>query len=671
MIIKERLSKTAVITSASIIFAISFVTAVSMTTHAAAAAKNLDPGSTWVVNETTKLSSLTIPNGANITAPKGYRVTMIVNGVETGQVLETWPGVDYKFAPGTYKGDIVLTVTEANDVSRESGGGGTGAGKAAAYPFRQALYLDKDGINDGKSVLAAVQGEKPAGFDIKNINIKSKGTFYKNPASLGGTGFNGIYAAGGSYNLENIKINFFGDGRSDFVGFGTAVVASGKGTRLVLDNATINTQGIVRSGVIATGGSSLIVKNSKIQVKNGVLPPDYVNTMDTSQMRSSLWISGIQGTTRATSLLGVGTLAAYINSNISFEGWGGLSTDGARESKLIAINCKINNTGKSGYGQYNNSNVVTKILGCEFNVASVGSAADSGSVYLGDSTREAVEALDKELGLGLTSEELKSIPVKHTVINSGFQGVLWHGTGCALTISGGTVIKSKDTVFIDKSAYTDIQVDGSQGARLNAGNGVIMQVMDDDEPTYNWQTGVWVDFYEDPTGPVAKDDSHDIYSAKGTDALAKFSNIELKGNFYNSARGGQKKSPMGEGTTDVSKNLGLTFDKANITGVISASNALHFYNGKYYPKIGKNDLIVFNRVINTPSPAVNNGVIVNLTNGSKWTVTGTSYLTTLVLDGSSSVTTRKGASVFMTIDGNKTEIRPGQTYTGAIVVSVK
>jgi hypothetical protein len=390
-------------------------------------------------------------------------------------------------------------------------------------------------------------------------------------------------------------------------------------------------------------------------------------------MRSTLWISGMTGTTRATSILGNGTQATYINSSISFEGWGGLSTDIGDKSKLTTINCKIDNTGDSGYGQYNNSSAITRILGCEFNIATIGLGSDSGSVYVGDSTHEAVEALNKELGLGLTAEEINSIPVKSTVIESGFQGVMWHGTGCALTITGGTIINSSDTMFVDKGAFTDIQVDGSQGVLLNPGNGVMMQVMDDDEPPRDSskgdETGGFGE-YEEPAGPVAKDGSHDIYTAKETDALAKFSNIELKGDFYNSARGGQKVSSIGKGTVNCSRNLGLTFDSAKITGVITASDALHYYNGRYYPKIGVKDMAVFNRVINTPSAAVNNGVIVTLANGSKWTATGTSHLTRLVLDNSSSVTAEKG-SVAMTVNGIKTDIKPGKTYTGAIVVSVK
>ncbi len=638
------------------------------------------------VAETTHLKKLTIEKNAVLAAPEGYRLTLTVNGVETGQMLKTWAGVDYTFAPGAYEGDIVLTVSKANDVAWTGPGGDAGgppenetpsapsgfdAGMPDAYPFRQALYLDTNGIDEAKSVQAAVQGEKPAGFQFQNIKIVSKGTFYESPSSPGGTGFNGIYAAGGKYDIKNLEIDFTGDGRSDFVGFGSAVVAAGKDTRLVLDNAVIHTQGVVRSAVIAKEGSSVLVKNSRIQVKNGVLPPGYKNTMNISQMRSTLWISGMTGTTRATSLLGTGTRATYIDSTISFEGWGGLSTDIGNGAKLTVINCKINNIGNTGYGHYNNCSAVTRILGSEFNVGSVGSAGDSGSVYFGDSTREAVSALNDELELGLTAEELKAIPEKPTIINSKDQGVLWHGSGSSLTITGGTTINTEETLFVDKGAYTDINVDGSGGVQLTPGNGIIMQVMDDDEPSLEPKTNNF-GVYEEPTGPVVKDDSHDITNATETDALAKFSNIELKGDFYNAARGGRKKNSMTGKMGSVSRNLGLSFDGAVITGIISASDARHYYNGKYYPKIGKAESKVFSHVVNTPGPAVNNGVIVTLKNASKWTVTGTSYLTKLSLDESSSIIPAgEDTDVSMTVNGVKTNIAPGNTYTGAIVVSVE
>ena len=81
-------------------------------------------------------------------------------------------------------------------------------------------------------------------------------------------------------------------------------------------------------------------------------------------------------------------------------------------------------------------------------------------------------------------------------------------------------------------------------------------------------------------------------------------------------------------------------------------------------------MLAFNRVINTPGPAVNNGVIVTLTSGSKWTVTGTSYLTRLVIEKGSSVAAPSGRKLTMADDGNPiTNITAG-TYTGNIVLTV-
>ncbi|MGC3983067.1 MAG: hypothetical protein QM808_17575 [Steroidobacteraceae bacterium] len=57
----------------------------------------LDAKSTWTVNAASSLSALTLVQGAKLVAPKGYQLTMTVNGVQTA------------IAPGSYKGDIVIT----------------------------------------------------------------------------------------------------------------------------------------------------------------------------------------------------------------------------------------------------------------------------------------------------------------------------------------------------------------------------------------------------------------------------------------------------------------------------------------------------------------------------------------------------------------------------------
>lgn len=62
---------------------------------------SLDKNSSWIVDKTSYLTSLTVAEGATITAPEGYSVTMTVDGVKK------------TIGAGDYKGRIVLTVTKA------------------------------------------------------------------------------------------------------------------------------------------------------------------------------------------------------------------------------------------------------------------------------------------------------------------------------------------------------------------------------------------------------------------------------------------------------------------------------------------------------------------------------------------------------------------------------
>jgi hypothetical protein len=654
--------------------------------------KKVESDSTWTVTETVKLSGLTIADGASIKAPEGYSATLTVDGIETGQALEKWNGNQYKFLPGEYKGDIVLTVTKANNVTRvnvDSGAGGGMQGRSNAggpdvargaaaegaigadagasgggapatasvaadiatrankvYAFRQALYLDKDGIDYSKSVLAAVKGEKPTGFNIGNIEIKSNGTLYKDATSCGGTAFTGIYAAGGEYNIKNVKINFFGDGLNDFIGDGAAIVAAGKGTRLVLDNVTIDNQGVVRAGVIAKDGSKVIVKNSTIDCENGVLPPDDP-WGQSGEMRSTLWISGMKGNVRATSVLGEDTQATYINSSIASGGWGVLSTDGTKNVYLTAINSKVSLKGDSGYGNYNDPDAHVAYYGCEFEMATFASAIGSGDVYYGDSTPEAIAELNKKFGLGLTDEELKSIPSKATVINSKKYAVMWHRSGNPLTVDGGTTFNTAKTAFIVSGVPAVLNMDGAGGAGINAGNGVIMQVASDDQPEGMGRGDAG---YEEPTTAPQPAAGFDNTSVKDA-ATANFSNINLKGDFYNS---------VGWGRLTDKLNLALNFKNSKITGIISASESHH-----PAPRILKANQYDFHSITDKVQPAVNNGVIVNLTDGSTWTVTGTSYLTGLMIADGSSVTAPEGYRAVMTVNGTQKEIKPG-SYSGKI-----
>jgi hypothetical protein len=65
----------------------------------------------------------------------------------------------------------------------------------------------------------------------------------------------------------------------------------------------------------------------------------------------------------------------------------------------------------------------------------------------------------------------------------------------------------------------------------------------------------------------------------------------------------------------------------------------------------------------------NSTISVNLKDGGKWTVTGESLISKLVVD-SGIIEGAKGAKVVMKIDGKEKPIKQGETYSGNIVISL-
>ena len=140
-------------------------------------------------------------------------------------------------------------------------------------------------------------------------------------------------------------INLDGNGRCDFVGYGAALVANNTGTRRGRGRRAISNQGAVRTAAIADNGATLVVKNSSLSVRNGVLPADYVPTVNLDTMESAPWMLAIDGNVRATNLLGNNSVAAYVNSSVTSESWGVLSTDSGSDCTLVAVNSVVGQTG--------------------------------------------------------------------------------------------------------------------------------------------------------------------------------------------------------------------------------------------------------------------------------------------------------------------------------------
>ncbi|HWC82400.1 MAG TPA: hypothetical protein VG756_20820 [Pseudonocardiaceae bacterium] len=602
-------------------------------------------GQTLVISTLTRTGSLTIESGGAITAPSGYRLTMTVDGVDTGEQLTATGGADTAIQPGSYRGDIVLTPQQATDI--------TWAGVSATliFPFRQGLYVDDTGVVAAKSVLAAVLGGQVTAHRVRDVRIGSTGE-----------AFNAVYAADGSFALDRPRISLSGNGRCDFVGYGAAIVGDGANTTLVVDGATIDNIGAVRTGVIANDGANVIVKNSRIATRNGVLPADYVPTVDTTYMESAPWMLGISGNVRATNLLGTDTKATYLNSSIASEGWGVLSSDNGQDGILTAINCQVRITGQDGYGSYAIGNATERFLGCQFDVGTYATINRGGAVHYGDSTRAVVAQLNSSLDLGLTAAELAALALRPTVVTSRRFGFMWHGAG-SLTIDGGTQVDSAETMFLDKGQQVSIAVDGSAGVQLNPRNGILVQVMENDDPGPVLVDGRVVNegVYTEPTGTPTKVDSFDVTAVHDTDAVAGFTDIALTGDFYNAMRGD---AAAGGGVDGL--NLALTFTRSQVRGVISATAAKH-----QVTTISSANYLELGEVTNTVQPVINNGVLVDLAAGSRWTVTGTSYLSALTLADDAKLLAPVGRTVSMTVNGTATPIAPGAGHTGAITLTVR
>lgn len=605
-------------------------------------------GETVTLSETTTYSGLVLADGAALAVPAGYSLSLTVDGVEVGSTLDslfTDDGIHTYIAAGSYQGTVVLTVAAENLISYQN----------REWPVRQALYVDADGVNTAKSVLAAVTGGQLSGSAATGIDVVSEGM-----------AFNGIWVADGSYTLTAPTIRLTGNGRLDFIGYGSGIVGTGAGTTLVVDRATITTAGVVRDAVVADDGAAVIVKNSTISVKDGTVPAEYEHTGDPAFMMTCPWLLGMYGTVRATNTLGVDTRATYLNTSVTNENWALWSIDsgayGGKDIKLVVVNCTGTHTGTDGYGSYAIGNPTEYFLGTTLNVGTYFAIIwGAAGMYYGDSSPTVVSALNSSLDLGLSTADVASVEARSCRLTSRKFGFMWHSTGL-VHIDGGTRVETAQTTFLSKAVASSVVVDGSAGATLSAANGVIYQVIDNDNPgrvavTDKPWSAVYTKSYEQPTAAAVKSTSFDPTVAHTADATGSFSHLDLAGNFFNGVLGGGIGNLQGQ-------NLVLTFADTRVAGIISASRAVHLES-----PIGFANYDQLGVVTNTAQPVVNNGVIVTLSAGSVWTVTGTSYLSSLTVSADSSVVTVDGGTPKVTVNGTAVTVSPGSSHTGAITVT--
>jgi len=603
----------------------------------AALNKTVVTGDQLIIEKTTTLESLKVEEGASVAAPAGKSLTLTVDGVQKD------------ILPGKYAGKVVLAVTDTHKVTFQS----------YEHHFRQALTLDANGVVDSKSVKDAAGDFKVEGNTVSGATINSQGQ-----------NFNGVVATGGTWTVKGLKLNFEGNGGNDFAGYGAGILSDGKGTTLIVDGAEVNTKGVVRTTVVANNTSNLIVKNSKIAAHNGVLAADYVSNVTPGQMKDAPWMLGVKGNARATNVLGDDTTSNYINDEITAEGWGVLSVDSSQNTFLTTINSKVSITGESGYGTYAIGNSTNSFYGSTVTVPDYAMIITGGHAILAASTKANVAKLNTDRKLHLTDAELAALPEQQTVLNAGRADLMMWGD-TTVKVSDATQLNSDEVIFLNKAAKATIDVDGSKGAKLNTKKGVILQMINSDDPGPVMTNGTMANtgVYKDPTDAPAKAKDFDLSASHPTDVVANFSNIELKGDFYNGVRSYTVGAAMGNDAAsakahDTGMNMVLNFDKSKVAGVITSSTAKHLK-----AQITAPDYKLLGEVTNTPGPAVNNGAVVNL-NASTWTVTGTSYLSALTIGKGSSVVAPAGSKVVLTVNGKVTPVKAG-SFKGDVVVKVQ
>jgi hypothetical protein len=537
---------------------------------------------TMEISSATRVDELTIGSGATLTAADGYSLSMTVDGVET------------PIAEGSYSGDVVITPTANIEITY---------GTLDPHYFRTAVYVEDGTYVADKSVASAL-----VGGDVSDTGV-SGGTI-----TSVGEKFNGIMATSSAdntdaydFDIRDVTIDFTGNGGNDFAGFGAAIFSSGY-ANVNVDNATITTNGAVRTAVFAGGNSTMSVNNSSIEVSNGTLPEDYVWNVNLGEMMEVPWMLGLTGNVRATNLVANAT-AYYNNSSIKAQGWGALSTDDTQSVRLYCINSSLE-TVESGYGAYSIGDAVDTFSGCNLDV--------------------------NDYGLIMAAEGAGTF-TDGTVVNSDRFGVMLHSNGNGtLRIERGAVFNTGEAVIEAKGSFPTILVDN---ATLNSANGVILQMMANDDPYF-------ASFVAANPG---------LGGSSGSSSSATFSNVTLSGDIIhgNTAAG----------------DLNVTLESATLTGAITtATTAFQFeLDGLAAEDVTAEQYYYIGQVQNTFTATDEDGALnLTLDASSSWVVDETSYLNSITIEDGASIIAASGKNLTMLVDGVETAIAAG-TYSNVVM----
>lgn len=541
--------------------------------------------------------------------------------------------------------------------------------------FRSALYVTKDGVSDLSETDALTGSYTAEGVDGVAITSDVPD-------------FNAVIVDGADYAIRNSKIDLIthADGSEvcDFIGLGSAVAVYND-SHVEIENCEISTEGVAKCAVFVDNGADVVVKDSKLSIMGGKLYDGYVNSADFNSMVAPPWVLGITGNARGTNLMGDKATTVFVNCDVKARNWGVLSTDNGSGNILGVIDTDLTLVGDpeaekgnpyyktygSGYGTY--------ILGCDeefcgvkMNVGTyIGIAREGNAVYRSSKGPVRIvsakgEVLYEGEGKGRISE-----------LNSDCFGIMAHDRS-DLTLTEGTIMNTEHAAFLMRCG--GINIDIKDGSQINVKDGVLLQIIDDDDSTVgvDWSSPIMLHFFTEfnekagwpsengqissmmpppekpPMPPMEGMEDMEMPEPR-FDVNFKASDVTLSGSLYNgSGYYGQKAKQM-----YVTLGAGAT-----LNGGISATETIHVNEkGEQNTHFTIDEYYYLGHVANRVFHNGDNAAEVVLEAGSVWNVTEEGLLTAL--------TVHEGATLngTVSVDGTVIVPEPGKTYTGKIVVA--
>jgi len=502
----------------------------------------------------------------------------------------------------------------------------------------------------------------------------------------------GVSVSGGSSDEPALIEN----GRIELTGRGTGISLTGGNA--VIDNVVVWNK--ATEGVSASGSAVATLRNVVVYGEQDIA----------TYHRVSPFALGLAGSMRVTNAVGQSQVT-YEDSLVVSGSWAPLSTDAGQGVTLTTKNV-LAGVGWLEVAEPGKEYTATKTVGGVTYGFTLGDSAhyNSGYVSYCDSGFHNYyydsELYGTDYVIILSTGKASATMVNDKAYSDRI-GIMWHkNKGGTVELTGGSLY-AKQALFMMK-CFSDLDTDGCtanvvvDGTDLSVGEGgVVLQLMTSDDCGLNYEAlqipAVEDDFSQvecllgtmvqktytegfPPTMMYVYDVNGEEVGVSGADreaflaenpsaepvlveyepqpdCTATFKNTAVEGDIYN-------------GVWQAFQAVDVTFDDAEITGVISSAWANHvdadgnaLPGGTVIPADSSLDChLGMGRVKNTAAPAANNPVRLTLKNGAVWNVTGTSYLARLTVDGG----TVNGA---VTVDGKAVDVSAGGSWEGAIVVT--